>query len=230
MTSSKMYSLLISVVACVFCLILPSAGQEDIIVNAASPLAFTFPCANDPKLLVMNYAVQQSNNNWEGVFYMDRFRDVFSVRLKMVLDNPANIILKNTQGNVHSNDNMTFIISTFKNPPEIRRIEFRVIGLSFGFFPHLMSLRFGEETLCDNSGRDLSSPFLKKSQACGKAVLGKTKPLISEAYDAAVGKWPWHVAMYHKKGDNDKEYKCGGTLINSNTVLTGNLLMERLIS
>lgn len=35
------------------------------------------------------------------------------------------------------------------------------------------------------------------------------------------GEWPWHVAVYHvRDGGREREYKCGGTLINGSFVLT----------
>lgn len=211
--------------SCIVCVIgfNPGAGQRKINVVPASPFAFTFPCKNDPALFTMTYFVQTGNNNWDGVFYMDSFFGVTNVRLQVVLNHAANITVTNLQGDVFTSDHLTFIVTTHKIPPQIKWISFRVAGLASGFFPHLKSLRFGDETLCDNSLRDLSSPFLKKSKVCGKAVLGTTQPMVSNSYKAEVGKWPWHVAIYHRKGDNGKEYKCGGTLINKNTVLTGNV-------
>lgn len=195
-------------------------GQE-LNVIPSSPVAFTFPCANDPKLLIQTYRVRGSNNNWEGIFFMDQFRDIVSVRLQVVLDNPAVVTLKNTHGNVISNDNRTFQLSTFKIPPDVRRIEFNVNGLED--FPHLRSLAFNNKPLCDNSERDLSAPFLKKSKTCGKVLTGKTQGLIANTYEASPGAWPWHVAIFHLQGTSGTtpDYKCGGTLISSNVVLTG---------
>lgn len=203
-----------------------SVIAQDINVIPSAPLAFAFPCGNDPKWFVQSYQVQENNNNWEGIFYMDKFTNVFSVRLQMYLENPATVTLKNTLGNVISNDNQTFTISTFKIPPEIRRIEFKVKGLSQGYFPHLISLKFNESPLCDNSERDLSAPFLKKSKSCGKVQIGRHQGLIANSYDASPGSWPWHVAIYHIKQNGQPVYKCGGTLIDSKVVLTGEKLME----
>lgn len=203
------------------CLLAAVASGQEITVRSGPPLAFTFPCGNDPKWFVQSYRVKEFNNNWEGIFYMDQFTDVFSVRLQVVLDNPATLNLKNTLGNVITHDNQTFLISTFKIPPEIRRIEFEVKGLTQGFFPHLISLRFNDRPLCDNRERDLSAPFLKKSKKCGKVQIGRTQGLIANTYDASPGAWPWHVAIYHIQANGKSEYKCGGTLIDSNVVLTG---------
>ncbi len=33
-------------------------------------------------------------------------------------------------------------------------------------------------------------------------------------------RWPWHTAIYHRIGEADPIYECGGTVISSNSVLT----------
>ncbi|XP_055631315.1 coagulation factor X-like [Toxorhynchites rutilus septentrionalis] len=53
---------------------------------------------------------------------------------------------------------------------------------------------------------------------CGKVQIGKTA-LITNAEDTSPGEWPWHTAIYHKKGRSDS-YACGGTLISELFVLT----------
>lgn len=189
------------------------------------PLAFTFPCGNNPRWLVQSFQVKEGHNIWDGIFYLDQFKNISSVGLQIVLKNPAIITLKNTMGNVITRDNQTFKISLFKTSPEIRKVEFRVEGLTQGFFPHLNSLRFNERPLCDNSGRDLSAPFLKESKDCGKVFIGRHQGLIANTYDASPGAWPWHAAIYHVHRKNPV-YKCGGTLINSNFILTGEWLIK----
>lgn len=32
--------------------------------------------------------------------------------------------------------------------------------------------------------------------------------------------WPWHVAVYHRMDKPVPEYQCGGTVINSHSILT----------
>lgn len=32
--------------------------------------------------------------------------------------------------------------------------------------------------------------------------------------------WPWHAAIYHKNKQSVREYKCGGTVISSKSILT----------
>ncbi|XP_058123975.1 chymotrypsin-like elastase family member 1 [Anopheles ziemanni] len=43
--------------------------------------------------------------------------------------------------------------------------------------------------------------------------------LIYYGKGAKAGQWPWHVAIYHGERNN-YEYKCGGSIIDSNTILT----------
>lgn len=44
--------------------------------------------------------------------------------------------------------------------------------------------------------------------------------LIINGFNANVGEWPWHGALFHKNKHNLKEYKCGATLIHPNFVIT----------
>lgn len=43
--------------------------------------------------------------------------------------------------------------------------------------------------------------------------------MITNGYPTKEGDWPWHSAIFHISGVRS-EYKCGGTLINSKTVIT----------
>lgn len=59
----------------------------------------------------------------------------------------------------------------------------------------------------------------KPIPTCGKRLV-QHEGLITNGYPSKEGDWPWHAALYHV--DNlEQKYKCGGTLINSNTLLTG---------
>ncbi|XP_053668207.1 uncharacterized protein LOC128718610 [Anopheles marshallii] len=54
---------------------------------------------------------------------------------------------------------------------------------------------------------------------CGKRKV-KTSYLILNGLDAKPGHWPWHAAIYYKKNDNVFDYKCGGSIIDGDTILT----------
>uniref|UniRef100_A0A182MY39 Peptidase S1 domain-containing protein n=1 Tax=Anopheles dirus TaxID=7168 RepID=A0A182MY39_9DIPT len=53
---------------------------------------------------------------------------------------------------------------------------------------------------------------------CGRRKL-KTVFLIRNGTDAIAGHWPWHVTIFHLKGNN-LEYACGGSILDRNTILT----------
>uniref|UniRef100_A0A9I3BD16 Peptidase S1 domain-containing protein n=1 Tax=Anopheles coluzzii TaxID=1518534 RepID=A0A9I3BD16_ANOCL len=53
---------------------------------------------------------------------------------------------------------------------------------------------------------------------CGKRRV-KTIHLVHNGIDAKPGHWPWHAAIFHRKGDQ-LDYACGGSIIDENTILT----------
>uniref|UniRef100_A0A6E8W9U3 Peptidase S1 domain-containing protein n=1 Tax=Anopheles coluzzii TaxID=1518534 RepID=A0A6E8W9U3_ANOCL len=53
---------------------------------------------------------------------------------------------------------------------------------------------------------------------CGRRKV-KSVYLIHNGIDAKAGHWPWHAAIFHRKGEQN-EYACGGAVIDENTVLT----------
>lgn len=60
----------------------------------------------------------------------------------------------------------------------------------------------------------------KPRSKCGVRKI-KTRSLITGGKTAAVGAWPWHVAVYYTKNNGlKKDYRCGGTLISPEYVLT----------
>uniref|UniRef100_A0A182W9F2 Peptidase S1 domain-containing protein n=1 Tax=Anopheles minimus TaxID=112268 RepID=A0A182W9F2_9DIPT len=54
---------------------------------------------------------------------------------------------------------------------------------------------------------------------CGRRKV-KTTYLIQNGLDAKPGHWPWHAAIYYKDENNGFDYKCGGSIIDANTILT----------
>ncbi|XP_035910120.1 chymotrypsinogen B-like [Anopheles stephensi] len=66
----------------------------------------------------------------------------------------------------------------------------------------------------------LALAFLKPSaQQCGQVQVLK-HGLIFGGSASTPGMWPWHVALYHRESITRTSYKCGGTIINRDTVLT----------
>lgn len=58
-------------------------------------------------------------------------------------------------------------------------------------------------------------------QNCGeRKISNKIRPLQTYAFKTSPGEFPWHVAIYRRIRFGTKEFICGGTLINPNTVVT----------
>lgn len=54
---------------------------------------------------------------------------------------------------------------------------------------------------------------------CGKRLV-QHRPLILGGKEAHKNSWPWHAALFHVDDGSDMAYKCGGTVLNSNSILT----------
>lgn len=54
---------------------------------------------------------------------------------------------------------------------------------------------------------------------CGRRLINH-EALIVNGYASKEGDWPWHTAILHIGINQNIEYKCGGTLLNSHSVLT----------
>lgn len=55
-------------------------------------------------------------------------------------------------------------------------------------------------------------------ESCGVRKV-QHETLITHGFETKPGSFPWHVAIYHRESIN-VVYKCGGTLINENTIIT----------
>lgn len=63
-----------------------------------------------------------------------------------------------------------------------------------------------------------TQPEEEPKPKCGKRIV-QHQQLITNGFPSKEGDWPWHSAVYHTE-DLQQSYKCGGTLITSNAVLT----------
>lgn len=54
---------------------------------------------------------------------------------------------------------------------------------------------------------------------CGRRLVDHTA-LIVNGYNSNEGDWPWHATIFHIQIDQNVKYMCGGTLLNSNSILT----------
>ncbi|XP_058122122.1 chymotrypsinogen B-like [Anopheles ziemanni] len=57
------------------------------------------------------------------------------------------------------------------------------------------------------------------AQRCGQVQVTK-QGLIFGGYASTPGMWPWHVALMHRESPVRTSYKCGGIIVNKDTVLT----------
>lgn len=129
-------------------------------------------------------------------------------------------------------------MSFFKHPPEISMVQFTVRGRPFGNFPNVQSLELNGLEICKDPAKwkpailgnmndgDINDDQDKGPSPGGTASLGKCgrrqihhESLITNGYDTRQGDFPWHVAIYHRVR-RDAAYKCGGSLINENTIIT----------
>lgn len=58
----------------------------------------------------------------------------------------------------------------------------------------------------------------QEQQTCGKRFVHHNA-LITNGFLSNEGDWPWHAALYHVS-HLTISYKCGGTLLTTNTILT----------
>lgn len=54
---------------------------------------------------------------------------------------------------------------------------------------------------------------------CGRRLVNP-EALIVNGRKTRDGDWPWHASILHVELDQNIQYKCGGTLLNSNSILT----------
>lgn len=59
--------------------------------------------------------------------------------------------------------------------------------------------------------------------SCGQVLVDRQQTLNPNTNNLSPGTWPWHAAIYHVQQGGRPEFKCGGTLISPNFVLTGKL-------
>lgn len=142
--------------------------------------------------------------------------------------------------------NRTFIITTFEAPPKIKKILFTVHGRRGGKFPDIESVYLNGANVCPNprpfkvhllgtSSATASEDFEEdstgrtstSSSECGRRKI-KHEGLITFGSETRPGDFPWHVAIYHQEG-RQRNYKCGGTIIDRNTILTGKSMTEKTI-
>lgn len=54
---------------------------------------------------------------------------------------------------------------------------------------------------------------------CGRRLVNH-ESLITHGDESVEGSWPWHAAIFHIGTDQNIAYKCGGSIISPNAILT----------
>lgn len=54
---------------------------------------------------------------------------------------------------------------------------------------------------------------------CGRRLVNH-EALIVNGYESKEGDWPWHASILHIDANLNIQYKCAGTLLDSNSILT----------
>lgn len=67
-----------------------------------------------------------------------------------------------------------------------------------------------------------SVQLLELPKECGQRK-ADTVNLIVDGKPTTIQNWPWHTAIHHREGTGAPVYKCGGSILNKDTILTGEL-------
>lgn len=144
-------------------LLLQSPFATLLVVKYNPPVVFSFPCNDNPRYLTQEFQVPVDNTTkptWKGVFYVDQWVSSVNVKLDIVLDNPAEIVVNprvvhiiNLDG-TGSDDRRSFRLTTVQLPTAIHKIEFKVSSpKDDGLFPSVLSMSVNGLLLCDNKDR-----------------------------------------------------------------------------
>lgn len=217
----------------VICGLQSTHGQDGMSLIGDAIEAFS-PC--DDFVLAMERLIggrPKNENYWDGTFYLDKWPNVPEVRIGVTVDNPATIELNEDDGRVLVSDR-TFHISAYDHPPKITMLKFKIRGTPFGAFPNVEKVTLNgldvcknpkkwEPTILGNSGNvGQTQDTGEKVAKCGKRLVNH-EALITNGYPSKEGDWPWHAAVFHLQ-QLQQSYKCGGSLINAKTVLTGKII------
>lgn len=219
--------------AIIFCgllfpLVAQISGQMGLIGDALEAFG---PC--DDSVLTMSRLIggpPRLENYWDGTVNLDKWPTLSEIRIGLTVDNPARIELDEDDGRVLVR-NRTFHIRAYGSQPEVNSVKFKIRGEPKGAFPNVERLTLNDEDVCRNPKKwkptilgylnNVGETEKEQQEVpkCGKRIV-EHQELITSGFPSKEGDWPWHAAIYHQI-DTEQKYKCGGTLINSNTVLTG---------
>lgn len=152
-------------------------------------------------------------------------------RIKIRFDAEAKVTLTNSNySRIHAEADNVFFIYFFKTMT-YNIFDLNVKGIRQGIVPYPLSININTEEYCEHpitgvldrylqGVKDTAESVIKKPSrpSCGRRMVEHTE-LITNNLPTKAGDWPWHVAIYRFE-HGSLTYKCGGTLVGKNTVVT----------
>ncbi|XP_059611560.1 chymotrypsin-C-like [Phlebotomus argentipes] len=224
-----------SVFLLVFLVQFPQSRAQDGMSYIGSAVEAFNPCKNGVISMYREIGGPPNlENYWDGTFYLENWPNIPEVRIEITLDAPARMEIDPDEARIHINGR-SFYISTFKAPPKIDKVKFTVRGRPRGKFPNVVSVHLNGADVCPMPAKwepsflgtmdkietdDFEAP-VKTSSGNGECGIRRInhEGLITYGEDTRPGDYPWHAAIFHLER-RQRSYKCGGTIINTHTVLT----------
>ncbi|XP_057658801.1 chymotrypsin-like protease CTRL-1 isoform X1 [Diorhabda carinulata] len=178
---------------------------------------------------------KSKDDRWYGIIFLNSSRDIKGIKLDLEFDTSI-IQLGNWLGEVTSNsDNQKFIIRSDKEiqASEVYKVEIYVVYDPYHESepPRLIKIKLNDKEICplyedvintqNYPINDFYRPILEVNISIPQCGVPIPTPvaLITKGQHTVPGQFPWHAAIYIK-GGNRADYKCGGTLISLQHVVT----------
>lgn len=190
-------------------------------------------------------------NYWDGTIYLDKWPHIRELRIGLTVDNRARIEINPDDGSVRARGNTFNINVWGHPPlvnkvkfkirgepkgafPNVQKLTLNDQDVcqnpkKVSAFSHfsgkkkqcisMLCVLQWTPTILGSSNVAETQVETKEIPKCGNRLI-QHQELITNGYPSKEGDWPWHAALYHT--DNlENKYKCGGTLISSNLIITG---------
>uniref|UniRef100_A0A336LU43 CSON004787 protein n=1 Tax=Culicoides sonorensis TaxID=179676 RepID=A0A336LU43_CULSO len=181
--------------------------------------------------------VTHETNWWNCRVNLAEFTYLKAIKLVIRVDQLAKIYVDEQDGIVTGpKTGKVFRVTFYGTPAEVPEVRFKVEGTMGTFFPNLVKLHLNNRDICMGAlttttprpkptktvrTTTTKPPVTKKgapAPTCGTRQV-KQSAYITNGWEVRPGDYPWHAALFHK-GSRSSSYKCGGTLINKQTVIT----------